>query len=165
MSKNGSTWNGRGSSNSGKWTLNNMNRTLIGILCQNLWLHACITFQSISLSLTFKCGINHSPPPKKAGPIWMNALDYEKQPLNFTKVVIWNLTPKSKKELLPGWIKSFWLCGFIISTKTSQPLMILLKNRWPATGSAVNIFGSYWKAGTVLRRLFFSMWYSPHFWY
>ena len=66
----------------GKWTLNNMNRTLIGILCQKMWLHACITFQSISLSLTFNCGINHSPPQKKAGPIWMNALDYEKQPLN-----------------------------------------------------------------------------------
>lgn len=49
---------------SGKGTLNNMNRTLIGILCQKIWLHACFTFQSISLSLIFNCGINHSPTKK-----------------------------------------------------------------------------------------------------
>ena len=39
-------------------------------------------------------GLIAPPQKKQAGPSWTNALDYEKQPLNFTTVVIWNQIKK-----------------------------------------------------------------------
>lgn len=146
---------------SGKGTLNNMNRTLIGILCQKIWLHACFTFQSISLSLIFNCGINHSPTKKTSGSKLDECPWLWKAAIEFHKVVIWNQI--KKRNCYQGWIKSFWLCGFIISTKTSQPVMISERNK---TGDRqcrkTNLWVEFkiywsWNIGTVLGRLFFNV--------